>query len=121
MQYGRNWAFHYRPEDFDDSIARYNLRLRETLTVEVPGVRYQEGGAFGSVGGDRPPKPSDNEMHLIGTIEYDVDEGVLRTISGTVEELVKVRAELQEKVLRQAVIFELEKLGYTVISPEAPE
>jgi hypothetical protein len=32
-----------------------------------------------------------------------------------------VRAELQEKLLRQAVIYELEKLGYTVISPEASE
>jgi hypothetical protein len=84
-------------------------------------VTYQEGGAFGSVGGDRPSKPSDNTMHLIGTIEYDPDGGVLRTISGTVEDLVRVRAELQEKLLRQAVIYELEKLGYTVISPEASE
>jgi hypothetical protein len=33
MRYGRNWAFNYPPEDFDDSIARYNLRLRETLIV----------------------------------------------------------------------------------------
>lgn len=76
--------------------------------------------AFGWTGGDRLGKPSDS-MYQIGSIEYDTDEGVLRTISGTVEELVRVRAELQEKVLRQAVIFELEKLGYTVISPEVPE
>jgi hypothetical protein len=68
-----------------------------------------------------PLEHPSNTMYQIGTIEYDADEGMLRTISGTVEELVRVRAELQEKLLRQAVIYELEKLGYTVISPEASE
>jgi hypothetical protein len=63
----------------------------------------------------------DRHMYQIGTVEYDVEKGELHTISGGVEELVRVRAELQEKVLRQAVIFELEKLGYTVISPDGAE
>lgn len=32
-RYGRQWAFHYPPEDFDDCIATYNLTLREVVTA----------------------------------------------------------------------------------------
>lgn len=51
-------------------------------------------------------------------IEYDTEAGVLSTHSEFFREEVEVRARLQEDILRQAVILELEKLGYTVIRPE---
>jgi hypothetical protein len=31
--YGSRWAFHYRPEQFDDAIGRYGLRRRERVFV----------------------------------------------------------------------------------------
>ena len=35
-----------------------------------------------------------------------------------INEMVKVRLDLKEKVLRHAVVQELRRLGYTVIEPE---
>jgi hypothetical protein len=32
-RYGRSWAFDYPPEQFDDSIGRYNLALREVISA----------------------------------------------------------------------------------------
>jgi hypothetical protein len=63
--------------------------------------------------------PIDKLYHGV-TISYDGKEGVLRTFGAGIEELVQVRARMQEDILRQAVIIELEKLGYTIISPEEP-
>ena len=34
--YGTAWAFHYRPDQFDDAIGRYNLKMRELLKAEIP-------------------------------------------------------------------------------------
>lgn len=61
-----------------------------------------------------------NTVSLIGSFRYDIEKGELREeTNGIVTEVVKVREELREKIFRQAVILELEKLGYTVISPES--
>jgi hypothetical protein len=35
-RYGKAWAFIYPHEQYLDSIGRYNLRLRETITAKVP-------------------------------------------------------------------------------------
>jgi hypothetical protein len=32
--YGRSWAFHYRPDQYDESVARWSPRRREVLVVE---------------------------------------------------------------------------------------
>jgi hypothetical protein len=32
--YGRSWAFHYRPEQYEQSVARWNTRRREVVVVE---------------------------------------------------------------------------------------
>lgn len=59
---------------------------------------------------------------LAGSYRYDVEVGELHEMAeGMVREVIKVREELREKVFRQAVILELEKLGYTVISPGTEE
>jgi hypothetical protein len=53
---------------------------------------------------------------------YDHDNGELQTwTDGILREAIEVRKQLMESVLRAAIILELEKLGYTVISPEASE
>jgi len=31
--YGQAWAFHYRPEQYDEAIGRYPVRLREKVVV----------------------------------------------------------------------------------------
>jgi hypothetical protein len=58
-------------------------------------------------------------------VSYDVENGELVTVEdifgSTTRDIVRVRQELQEKVLRQAVIYELEREGYTVLSPEPPD
>ena len=59
------------------------------------------------------------EFRLAETVRYDMGKGELQTLADDrVREVVQVRARLQEAILRQAVIIELERLGYTVISPE---
>jgi hypothetical protein len=52
---------------------------------------------------------------------YDPDEGQVvlsRWIDGTVRDAVLVRKGLEEKAIREAVILELQRLGYTVTPPE---
>lgn len=59
---------------------------------------------------------------LAGSYRYDVEMGELQEMQqGMVREVIKVREELRGRIFRQAVILELEKLGYTVISPESTE
>lgn len=31
--YGQAWAFHYRPDQYDEAIARHGVRLRERVVV----------------------------------------------------------------------------------------
>jgi hypothetical protein len=58
-------------------------------------------------------------------VSYDIDNGEMisthKMMGETITDIIKVRANLQEKVLRQACVYELEKLGYTVISPDNGE
>jgi hypothetical protein len=58
-------------------------------------------------------------------VSYDIDNGEMvsthKMMGETIADIIKVRANLQEKVLRQACVYELEKLGYTVISPDDGE
>jgi hypothetical protein len=58
-------------------------------------------------------------------VSYDIDNGEMvsthKMMGETLTDIIKVRANLQEKVLRQACVYELEKLGYTVISPDNGE
>lgn len=57
-------------------------------------------------------------FRLDTSISYDRTEGVLNVIDEHVHEQIRVRQNLVEESLRVAVIVELERLGYTVISPE---
>jgi hypothetical protein len=58
-------------------------------------------------------------------VSYDTDTGELTTtyqmLDQEMKDIVRVRAELQEKVLRQACVYELEKLGYRIYPPDTPE
>lgn len=55
-------------------------------------------------------------------VSYDTGPGEMVTIDSMLgnqtRAILRVRVELMDKMLRQAVIYELEKLGYTVISPD---
>jgi hypothetical protein len=51
-------------------------------------------------------------------ISYDAEQGELSFIGEHVRQVIKVRQQIEDKALVQAVIIELERLGYTVISPE---
>jgi hypothetical protein len=53
-------------------------------------------------------------------VSYDPENGEVQTyFDGVMREVIEVRVRMTDDVLRQAVIVELEKLGYTVLSPEA--
>jgi len=53
------------------------------------------------------------------TLRYDRELGeVWALLDGKVREVMSLRAELVDRVLREAVIIELERLGYTVTPPE---
>lgn len=53
-------------------------------------------------------------------IQWDDEKGELQElVDGQVRHVTEVRAKLQEDVTIAAVILELERLGYTVISPDA--
>jgi hypothetical protein len=58
-------------------------------------------------------------------VSYDIDNGEMvsthKMMGETLTDIIKVRANLQEKVLRQACVYELENLGYTVIAPNNGE
>lgn len=54
--------------------------------------------------------------------KYDFENGELQTlINDKVKEVIEVRKTLLDDMLRQAIIYELEKQGYTVISPEVSQ
>lgn len=56
------------------------------------------------------------------TIEYDPEQGALiEKMNDTIVQITQVAAQMKEKMLREAVILELEKIGYTVIRPETKE
>lgn len=65
----------------------------------------------------------DGDPKITFTVAYDDEYGEVRTMSSgvfedAVHESIKVRARLQEQVLRTAVVAELTRLGYIVIPPE---
>lgn len=63
------------------------------------------------------------EFKVEVNFSYDRDRGELvetETLLGReVKRVTEVRAKLVEDITRQAVILELERLGYTVISPDS--
>lgn len=71
--------------------------------------------AFGSIGGDRPPKPSDKAVF---TAIYDGVEGEVVIDSFGVAEAIQVRQGMVEEAVRHAAVVELERLGYRVLPPE---
>jgi hypothetical protein len=63
------------------------------------------------------PMPS-NTLRIDGTVKYDFDKGELNIVDDRARVVIEVRKKLEDDILIKAVIFELEKRGYTVISPE---
>jgi hypothetical protein len=61
----------------------------------------------------------DTRMGLSTHLEYDADRGVVSVIDQFMTQEIEVRKSLVDDYLRQAVIIELERLGYTVLSPES--
>lgn len=51
-------------------------------------------------------------------VEYDSEKGVVRHIDEAITSEIEIRQGLIDKVVRIAAIAELEKLGYTIITPE---
>jgi hypothetical protein len=55
-------------------------------------------------------------------VSYDAEAGEMtstqRFLDQEVKDMLQVRVTLQEKVLREACVFELRKLGYVVIPPD---
>lgn len=54
-------------------------------------------------------------------LRYDLDQGRLVTESypdGAVRQAIEIRKGLEDALVLQAVVLELERRGYTVISPE---
>jgi hypothetical protein len=49
---------------------------------------------------------------------YDRDRGVLSLIDEHVQREILVRKGVEDTAILQAVLIELERLGYTIISPE---
>lgn len=58
-----------------------------------------------------------NVYSIAASMRYDMEEGELH-VDGMLNEVVHVRKSMMDAVLRQAMIVELERLGYTVISPK---
>lgn len=63
---------------------------------------------------DAPNLRQYGEMQM----SYDRDAGTLDFFDGFIREQIEIRKNLIDAVLRQVVIIELERLGYTVISPD---
>jgi hypothetical protein len=100
-RYGTEWAFIYWPHEAHRAKLRATLRER----IDLHG---------------RPVESAPSIRAYEEKLQYDRDSGELQTlIDGQVRSIIEIRKTLQENVLRQAVIVELEKLGYTVLSPEA--
>jgi hypothetical protein len=66
-------------------------------------------------------EPDKNVYRLDTHIRYDIDKGELHEIDGMMTRVTEVRKSVLEKTTRQALILELERLGYTVISPEGSQ
>jgi hypothetical protein len=79
---------------------------REAIQKHLAGVRAKAGDP--------------NKLSFAEVYEYDTDRGVLSATNEFLRTEVEIRAGVVEKITRQAAIFELERLGYTVISPEEP-
>lgn len=57
-------------------------------------------------------------IKLDGVLKYDQEKGELQElIDGQLQSIIAVRTQLMEDIARQAVIIELERLGYTVTAP----
>ena len=52
-------------------------------------------------------------------MQYDSDAGEVHLIDQSITEIIKVRQSLVDDFVLRATIVELEKRGYTVLSPEA--
>jgi hypothetical protein len=51
------------------------------------------------------------------SMDYNHETGELSITTGHFREVIEVRQQLVNAMLRQAIIVELEKLGYTVTPP----
>lgn len=60
-------------------------------------------------------------LYIDGEIKYDLDRGELNIVDDHARVVIEVRKKMEDDVLLRAVIFELEKRGYTVISPEVSQ
>jgi hypothetical protein len=50
---------------------------------------------------------------------YDTEHGqLIESLNGVIQEAIEVRKVMQDDMIRQALIFELEKLGYVIYSPD---
>ena len=59
----------------------------------------------------------DSTLHLSYHVAYDNVDGVVRISDTFVREQIEVRKQLEESVLRTAVVAELRRLGYLVFPP----
>lgn len=65
--------------------------------------------------------PGPNDDTQVFTVEYDGETGEVLVNNFGVHEAITVRQSLIDAAVRHAAIVELEKLGYTVLSPESKE
>jgi hypothetical protein len=61
-----------------------------------------------------------NVYRAMGELKWDPNEGEMHEFDGMVNRIYKVRTTLLDDLILQAVIVELERRGYTVISPDSP-
>jgi len=67
------------------------------------------------------PDPNDDQIF---TVVYDGEKGrviVKDFMDAGISSAIEVRKSLVDQAVRQAAIIELERLGYTVLSPEVEE
>lgn len=65
-------------------------------------------------------EPAEHQR-IAEVFEYDPEKGIVAAYNEYTRTEYEIRAGVLDRVTRFAVIAELEKLGYTVISPEAEE
>lgn len=61
---------------------------------------------------------ADPHYKLEGKLTYDKVKGEVVETDGLVRHVYEIRKQLLDDIIRQVVIVELEKQGYTIISPE---
>jgi len=111
------------------TAADHRERLRQFQQREQ--IQYLEGGVLprATAGPDlRPAGQSSTRLDpdkitfaasVREKLQYDAENGdLLEMIEDRVTAVTHIRARLREQALRAVLIIELEKLGYTVISPE---